>query len=130
MNVYVCVYVHAGAPAVLAFASDAVILADDGAPAVLAFAAAAFVLTGRCSCPAVLARGPLAVVLADAGAPAVLALASDAVMHRGYASPVLLVDAEGENGGWKIKVIILVGGTSESVHVKTFNDKYKRTSSH
>jgi hypothetical protein len=32
-------------------------------------------------------------VLADAGAPALLALVSDAVM---------LVDSEGENGGWKI----------------------------
>jgi hypothetical protein len=28
-------------------------------------------------------------------------------------------DAEGENGGWKIKLIILLGGTSGSVHVQT-----------
>ena len=33
-------------------------------------------------------------------------------------------EAEGENGGWKIKLIIFVGGTSE-VHVKTFNDNLK-----
>jgi hypothetical protein len=31
-------------------------------------------------------------------------------------------EAEGENGAWKIKLIIIVGGTSGSVHVKTFND--------
>jgi hypothetical protein len=31
-------------------------------------------------------------------------------------------DAEGENGGWKIKLIIFVVGTSGSIHVKTFND--------
>jgi hypothetical protein len=28
-------------------------------------------------------------------------------------------DAEGESGGWNIMVIIFVGGTSRSVHVKT-----------
>ena len=33
-------------------------------------------------------------------------------------------EAEGENGGCKIKLIIFVGGTSE-VHVKTFNDNLK-----
>jgi hypothetical protein len=31
-------------------------------------------------------------------------------------------DAEGENGGWKIRLIIFVGGTCGSVNVKTFND--------
>ena len=31
-------------------------------------------------------------------------------------------NAEGENGGWKIRLIIFVGGTCESVNVKTFND--------
>jgi hypothetical protein len=28
-------------------------------------------------------------------------------------------DEEGENGEWKIKLIIFVGGTSGSVHVQT-----------
>jgi hypothetical protein len=31
-------------------------------------------------------------------------------------------DAEGENEGWKIRLIIFVGGTCGSVNVKTFND--------
>jgi hypothetical protein len=31
-------------------------------------------------------------------------------------------DADDENEGWKIKVLIFVGGTSGSVNVKTFND--------
>jgi hypothetical protein len=34
-------------------------------------------------------------------------------------------DAEGENGGWKIKPIIFVGGTSGSVHAQTLNDNLK-----
>jgi hypothetical protein len=34
-------------------------------------------------------------------------------------------DAEGENGGWKIKLIIFVGGTSGSVHAQTLNDNLK-----
>jgi hypothetical protein len=34
-------------------------------------------------------------------------------------------DAEGENGGWKIKLIIFVGGTSESVHAQNLNDNLK-----
>jgi hypothetical protein len=34
-------------------------------------------------------------------------------------------DAEGENGGWKIKLIIFVGGTSGSVHAQTLNDSLK-----
>jgi hypothetical protein len=34
-------------------------------------------------------------------------------------------DAEGENGGWKIKRIIFVGGTSRSVHAQTLNDNLK-----
>jgi hypothetical protein len=33
--------------------------------------------------------------------------------------------SEGENGGWKIKLIVLVGGTSGSVNVQTFNDNLK-----
>jgi hypothetical protein len=33
-------------------------------------------------------------------------------------------DAEGENGGWKIKLIIFVGGTSVSVHAQTLNEKW------
>jgi len=33
--------------------------------------------------------------------------------------------AEGENGGWKIKLIIFVEGTSGSVHAKTLNDNLK-----
>jgi hypothetical protein len=32
-------------------------------------------------------------------------------------------DADDENEGWKIKLLIFVGGTSGSVNVKTFNDK-------
>jgi hypothetical protein len=31
-------------------------------------------------------------------------------------------DADDENEGWKIKLLIFVGGTSGSVNVKTFND--------
>ena len=31
-------------------------------------------------------------------------------------------EAERENGGWKIKLIIFVGGTSGSVNVQIFND--------
>ena len=31
-------------------------------------------------------------------------------------------EAEGENGGWKIKLIIVVGCTSESVNVQIFNN--------
>jgi hypothetical protein len=34
-------------------------------------------------------------------------------------------DAEGENGGWKIKLIIFVGGTSGSVHAQTLDDNLK-----
>jgi hypothetical protein len=34
-------------------------------------------------------------------------------------------DAEGENGGWKIKLIIFVGGTSGSNHAQTRNDNLK-----
>ena len=34
-------------------------------------------------------------------------------------------EAEGENGGWKIKLIIFVGGTSGSVNVQIFNDNLK-----
>jgi hypothetical protein len=34
-------------------------------------------------------------------------------------------DAEGENGGWNIKLIIFVGGTSGSVHAQTLNDSLK-----
>jgi hypothetical protein len=33
--------------------------------------------------------------------------------------------AEGENGGWKIKLIIFVGGTSGSVNVQILNDNLK-----
>ena len=31
-------------------------------------------------------------------------------------------DTDGENEGWKIELLIFVGGTSGSVNVKTFND--------
>ena len=34
-------------------------------------------------------------------------------------------DAEGENGGWKIKLIIFVGGTSGSVHAQTLDENLK-----
>ena len=34
-------------------------------------------------------------------------------------------EAEGENGGWKIKLIIFVGGTNGSVNEKIFNDNLK-----
>jgi hypothetical protein len=34
-------------------------------------------------------------------------------------------DAEGQNGGWKIKLIIFVGGTSGSVHAETLNGNLK-----
>jgi hypothetical protein len=34
-------------------------------------------------------------------------------------------DSEGENGGWKIKLITFVGGTGGSVHVQTLNDNLK-----
>jgi len=34
-------------------------------------------------------------------------------------------EAEGENGGWQIKLIIFVGGTSGSVNVQIFNDNLK-----
>jgi hypothetical protein len=30
-----------------------------------------------------------------------------------------------ENGGWKIKLIIFLGGTSGSVHTQTLNDNLK-----
>jgi hypothetical protein len=33
--------------------------------------------------------------------------------------------AEGENGGWKVKLIIFVGATSGSVNVQIFNDNVK-----
>jgi hypothetical protein len=35
-------------------------------------------------------------------------------------------DAEGENGGWKIKLINFVGGTSGSVHAQTLNNNLKK----
>jgi hypothetical protein len=35
-------------------------------------------------------------------------------------------DAEGENGGWKIKLIIFVGGSSGSVHAQTLNDNLEK----
>jgi len=48
------------------------------------------------------------------------AMAQHAILIR---SPEKVAgDAEGENGGWKIKLIIFVGGTSGSVNVQTFND--------
>ena len=34
-------------------------------------------------------------------------------------------DAEGENEGWKIKLIIFVEGMSGSVHAQTLNDNLK-----
>ena len=34
-------------------------------------------------------------------------------------------EAEGENRGWKIKLIIFVGGTCGSVHTQTFNSNLK-----
>jgi hypothetical protein len=34
-------------------------------------------------------------------------------------------EAVGENGGWKIKLIIFVGGTCGSVHAQTFNNNLK-----
>ena len=34
-------------------------------------------------------------------------------------------EAGGENEGWKIKLIIFVGGTGGSVNVQTFNDNLK-----
>jgi hypothetical protein len=34
-------------------------------------------------------------------------------------------DAEGENGGWKMKLIIFVGVTSGSVNVQSFNNNLK-----
>ena len=34
-------------------------------------------------------------------------------------------DGEGENGVWKIKLIIFVGGMSGSVHAQTLNDNLK-----
>ena len=62
-------HADAGAPAVLAFASLAVMLADARAPAVLAGAPLAVMLADA-RAPAVLAVAPLAVMLADARAPA------------------------------------------------------------
>jgi hypothetical protein len=35
-------------------------------------------------------------------------------------------NAEGENGGWKIKLIIFVGSTSGSVHSQTLNENLKK----
>ena len=34
-------------------------------------------------------------------------------------------EAEGENRGWKIKLIIFVGGTCGSVHTQTFDNNLK-----
>jgi hypothetical protein len=34
-------------------------------------------------------------------------------------------DAEGQNGGWKIKLIIFVGSTSGSAHAETLNGNLK-----
>ncbi len=34
-------------------------------------------------------------------------------------------EAEGKNRGWKIKLIIFVGGTCGSVHTQTFNNNLK-----
>jgi hypothetical protein len=34
-------------------------------------------------------------------------------------------EAEGENAGWTVKLIIFVGGTCGSVHVQTFNSNIK-----
>ena len=34
-------------------------------------------------------------------------------------------EAEGESAGWKVKLIIFVGGTYGSVHVQTFNNNLK-----
>ena len=53
---------------------------------------------------------------------------------RAMAQPNILVRslkkvaevAEGENGGWKIKLIIFVGGTSGSVHAQTLNDNPRK----
>jgi hypothetical protein len=33
--------------------------------------------------------------------------------------------ADGENGGWKIELIVFVGGTCGSVHAQTFNNNLK-----
>ena len=68
------------APAVLALAPLAVILAYARTPAVLALAPLA-VMLAYARAPAVLAFAPLAVMLADASAPAVLAVAPLAVTY-------------------------------------------------
>jgi hypothetical protein len=34
-------------------------------------------------------------------------------------------EANGENGGWTIKMIVFVGGTCGSVHAQTFNENLK-----
>ena len=34
-------------------------------------------------------------------------------------------EVDGENGGWRIKLIVFVGGTCESVHAQTFNNNLK-----
>jgi hypothetical protein len=34
-------------------------------------------------------------------------------------------EAVGENGGWKIKLVVFVGGTCGSVHAQTFNNNLK-----
>jgi hypothetical protein len=34
-------------------------------------------------------------------------------------------EAVGENSGWKIKLVVFVGGTCGSVHVQTFNNNLK-----
>jgi hypothetical protein len=32
-------------------------------------------------------------------------------------------EVDGENGGWRMKLIVFVGGTCGSVHAQTFNNK-------
>ena len=34
-------------------------------------------------------------------------------------------EADGENGGWRIKLIVFVGSTCGSVHAQTFNNNLK-----
>jgi hypothetical protein len=41
------------------------------------------------------------------------------------ASEKVAGEAVGENSGWKIKLVVFVGGTCGSVHVQTFNNNLK-----
>jgi hypothetical protein len=91
--IFVYLYIYGRAPALLALAPFALVLADARAPPLLASAPSTLVLADSCLPPALLAWAPFALVLADARAPALLAFAPRALALAEARAPALLAFA-------------------------------------